>query len=82
MEIPCIASGINGIPELIIHEKSGLLVYPSDVDGLKEAIIRLYHSPTLQESLGREGRKRVIERYNLATNTKHLAELLSSEIKA
>lgn len=82
MEIPCIAPCINGIPELIIHEKSGLLVYPSDIEGLKEAILKLYHSPNLRETLGKEGRKMVLERYDLTTNTKQLGELLSSEIKA
>lgn len=81
MEIPCIAPGINGIPELIIHEKSGLLIYPSDVEGTKAAIQRLFHSKDLREELGRKGRERVEKEYDLKTNTKQLAELFSSEIK-
>jgi len=81
MEIPCIASGINGIPELIIHEKSGWLVYPSDLEGLKLSLKRLYHDSNLRLTLAKEGRQRIIESYDLGKNTKQLAELLSSEIK-
>lgn len=81
MEIPCIASGINGIPELIIHEKSGWLVYPSDLAGLKLSLKRLYQDSNLRLTLAKEGRQRIIESYDLGKNTKQLAELLSSEIK-
>lgn len=79
-EIPCIAPGINGIPELIIHETSGLLVYPSDIEGLKAAILRLYRSPAEREKLGKGGRQHVLEHYDLETNTQQLVGLIHSEI--
>ena len=41
MEIPCVATYVGGIPQLIQNEVDGLLVAPSDVDALTCAIERL-----------------------------------------
>jgi glycosyltransferase involved in cell wall biosynthesis len=40
MEIPCVATFITGIPELIRDGLDGLLVAPSDVAALADAIGR------------------------------------------
>lgn len=50
MEVPIIASNINGCNEIIEHEKSGLLVRPKDCDELKVAMLRLLQSSTEIES--------------------------------
>lgn len=51
--IPCVATNIGGIPEIIVHNISGLLVEPGDASGLVEAL-RLIGKPTEYErfSLG------------------------------
>jgi colanic acid/amylovoran biosynthesis glycosyltransferase len=76
MEIPCLATWITGIPELIRHGEDGWLVPPSDAEALAEAIALLIDDPELRERLGRTGRQRVKERYHLATNIRRLAESL------
>jgi colanic acid/amylovoran biosynthesis glycosyltransferase len=75
MEIPCIATIINGIPELITDGVDGLLVSPSDSDGLANAITRLIRDPLLRQTLGMAGRVRVQEAYELNKNADHLAEI-------
>lgn len=75
MEIPCVATSINGIPELIHDGIDGLLVAPSDVDGLAAALTRLMDGPALRESLGKAGRKRVLESYEIAANADHLRDV-------
>ena len=76
MEIPCVATWITGIPELIIDGVHGLLVAPSDEEGLVQAIAKLLTDPDLRLRLGRAGRARVLERYNLDTNTRRMAEIV------
>jgi glycosyltransferase involved in cell wall biosynthesis len=52
MEIPCIATCINGIPELIHDGSEGLLVPHSDSSALAAAIARLRDDAALREFLG------------------------------
>jgi colanic acid/amylovoran biosynthesis glycosyltransferase len=73
MEIPCVATRITGIPELIEDGVSGLLVSPSDVKGMAAAMLRLMESGELREALGKAGRKRVQQDYELVTSAEKLA---------
>jgi len=75
MEIPCVATHITGVPELIRNEVDGLLVAPSDEEGLAAAIRRLIDDPELRRRLGPAARRRVSEEYDLARNTGKLAEI-------
>ena len=75
MEIPCVATWVNDIPELIRNEREGLLVAPSDVEGLAHAIEQLLKSPELRQRLGAAGRQQVLQKYELQTNIGTLAEI-------
>ena len=79
MEIPCVSTWITGVPELIRNEVDGLLVAPSDDQGFAEAIARLMDDAELRERLGRAGRVRVMERFNLPNNAKQLSAFLKTE---
>jgi len=57
--LPVIASRFGGIPEIVIHEETGLLVEPEDVEGLGEAIVTLAENRAVALSMGTNGRKRV-----------------------
>jgi colanic acid/amylovoran biosynthesis glycosyltransferase len=81
MEIPCVATSINGIPELIRDGVDGLLVAPSDVQGLSAALIRLMDSVALRESLGKAGRLRVQQHYEIAKSTDRLADLFRRRLE-
>jgi glycosyltransferase involved in cell wall biosynthesis len=74
MGIPCVATWVNGVPELIRNNEEGLLVAPSDVDGLAQAIEKLLKSQELRQQVGSAGRHRVLQSYELQTNTARLAE--------
>jgi len=80
MEIPCIATWINGIPELIRDSIDGLLVAPSDVDGLASAIARLMDDAELSRRLGTAGRKRIVEKYDLRRNVARLAQVFEAHL--
>ena len=75
MEIPCVATWVNGVPELIRNNEEGLLVAPSDVEGLASAIELLLKDGDLRKRLGRAARRRVLADYDLEKNIFSLAEL-------
>ena len=53
--LPIIASDVDGIPDIIHHEKNGLLVPPGDSEALAQAIERLYHERSLARQLADNG---------------------------
>jgi glycosyltransferase involved in cell wall biosynthesis len=57
--LACVASRVSGLPELIEHEISGVLVPPDDADALAAALARLIGEPLHRLRLGRAGAERV-----------------------
>jgi len=52
---PVIGSSVGGIPEVITHRETGLLVPPRDPDALAQTLEELLHSPALREQLSTRG---------------------------
>lgn len=77
MELPVVATAIMGVPELIEHERSGLLVAPARADLLAAALARLLEDADLGGRLGRAGRDTVLERYERRGNVAELHRLLA-----
>jgi len=75
MEIPCVASWVNGIPEIVTHETDGLLVPPGDAAALACAIGRLMDDAELRRNLGQKARLKIQEKFDLRRNTEHLADV-------
>jgi glycosyltransferase involved in cell wall biosynthesis len=80
MEIPCVTTRITGIPELIRDGIDGILVAPSSTEELAEALARLMDDPELRRTLGENGRKRVVEHYNLAPNVEKLGDIFQRHL--
>jgi colanic acid/amylovoran biosynthesis glycosyltransferase len=80
MEIPCVSTFVAGIPELIRNNIDGTLVPPSDDRALARAIKRLIDDPAFRRRLGIAARRRVMEKYDLDRNVKHLAEIFIDRI--
>jgi glycosyltransferase involved in cell wall biosynthesis len=56
--LPVVASDVGGIPSLVVHDETGLLVPPGDVDRLAAALDTLVGSPMLRQRFGEAGRRR------------------------
>lgn len=62
---PVIASNAGGIPEIINDGRTGLLVKPSDPDGLADAIRQLRDQPAMAERLAQAGHEDASQRFTL-----------------
>ena len=62
---PVIATRVNGVPEVIDHMKTGLLVNARDVGGLAHAIESLLEHPERAMHLGVAGRAVVQARFTV-----------------
>ncbi len=80
MEIPCVATYVGGVPELIRPEVEGILVPASDARALAEAIERLIDDPQLRRRLGLAGRVRVTRDYDLDRNVGRLAQVFDRRL--
>jgi glycosyltransferase involved in cell wall biosynthesis len=67
MGVPIVASRVGGIPEVIRDGENGLLVPPRDVGAMTQAIARLLDDPVGRETIGRQGRRTVEERFSIAS---------------
>ncbi len=63
--LPIVASRIGGVPEMIEHESSGLLVPAKQVPAAAQALQRLLDDPALAARLGSAARQRVASEFSL-----------------
>jgi colanic acid/amylovoran biosynthesis glycosyltransferase len=71
--LPVVASRTGGIPELVEDGVGGLLVEPGDAAGLADALQRLAADRAARASIGRAGRARVLEAFDLDEQAQRLA---------
>jgi L-malate glycosyltransferase len=53
--VPPVAFAVGGIPELVLHEETGMLVPPSDVAAFAAALERLLRDATLRSAIAARG---------------------------
>ena len=75
MELPVIGTYHAGIPELITHEKSGLLVPERDALALRDAIAKLIRNSSLCKRLGMTACKQML-RYDINNINDQLHSIL------
>ncbi len=75
---PVIGCDAGGMPEVVEHGKTGLLVEPGNVAALIDAIQRLAADPSLRARLGEAGRKSFEKKFSsgrMAEDSRELYEL-------
>jgi glycosyltransferase involved in cell wall biosynthesis len=75
--LPAIVTNVGGNPEIVRHEREGLLVPRGDAGACADAIRRLFRDPELAARLGGAGRERALERYQLGRTVDEYFELYS-----
>ena len=80
MEVPVISTPVSGIPELIKHKKTGLLVPERDSNSLAIAITRLVQERSLGQKFASNGHSLVENEFNILKNVAQLTKLFQQVI--
>lgn len=72
---PVIATGVAGVSELVEHGKSGYLVPPGDALKLSEAIRAVLADAEQRAAMGRAGRARVVDEFDIGKEVVWLGRL-------
>lgn len=75
MQTPVIASRVGGLPEIIEHEKTGLLFLESDPKDLAHNLTRLLTNPELGEQLSQAGKRRFDTHFSVKSHLQHIQDL-------
>lgn len=76
--LPAVVTAVGGNPEIVRHEREGLLFPRGDAAGCAAAFRRLFADPMLAERLGAAGRERALDRYQLSRTVDQYYELYRS----
>ena len=76
MGVPVVSTTVSGIPELVQHEKSGMLAEPEDSSSLANAIARLILEPRLAAACAREARATMEREFEEGLNAARLGALI------
>lgn len=75
-ELPIVLAVEGEAEKLINDAKAGITVEPENPKAIAEAIIKLYNDVELRKTLGKNGRKYVVENYSRESITKKLEKIL------
>jgi glycogen(starch) synthase len=78
---PVIGTFAGGIPEIVEHERSGLLVPPGDAQALAAAILNLMNDLRKRDRLGSAGKVRCEQEFSADMMARRMADLYASAIE-
>jgi glycosyltransferase involved in cell wall biosynthesis len=78
MRLPCIATDVGAVGEIVEHERTGLLVPVDDADQLAQSIERLVADVGLRLRLGANARRHVLDKFDGRRNADQLVDLLAA----
>lgn len=65
--VPCIASDVDGMPEIVEHEVTGIVLSEYSAERLSAEMLRLLNDPRRLAAMSQESRRRVREKLNWRT---------------
>jgi glycosyltransferase involved in cell wall biosynthesis len=72
MKKPTIATPVQGIPEVVINEKTGFLIPPKNSKALSDALLKIFRDKEMAKKMGEEGRRMVEEGFSAERVAKRL----------
>jgi glycosyltransferase involved in cell wall biosynthesis len=76
--LPSVSTRLMGIPEIVEHERTGLLITPGRLDELVAALERLLGDAEFRRRLGAEARERVVAEFDVDRSAARLRELFAA----
>lgn len=78
METVPVSTTVSGIPELIDHGRTGMLVEPRNIDELSEATQKLLSSDSEPDISRSDAREQILSQFNVRTSTERLINSISN----
>lgn len=78
--LPVISTHHAGIPEVILHEETGLLCEEHDVDAMAENMLKLLRDRDYAMQLGRRGKERIKNSFSMGQHISLLQETLENVV--
>jgi glycosyltransferase involved in cell wall biosynthesis len=79
---PVVATAVGGIPEVVEHGISGLLVTEGNHEALAKGCLTVMDDPALAQGLGHAGRKRVEEAFSADVMAERVANVYRALVYA
>jgi glycosyltransferase involved in cell wall biosynthesis len=76
-----VASRVGGVPELVEHQKTGLLIEPSDSASLAAAMNRISSNRELATEMGREGQSAAVNHHSMQDHIDHLHSIYQTTLR-
>lgn len=76
--LPVVASRVGGMPEIVEHGVTGLLVEPADPEALAQALCEMLADRQRQRSMGAAGRSRALDRFSWRKSSDTLLTLFEN----
>ncbi|HUI25385.1 MAG TPA: glycosyltransferase family 4 protein, partial [Candidatus Kryptonia bacterium] len=80
--LPVVAYASGGVPEIVVHEQTGLLAAAGDRSALALGVVRLIRTPALARTLGRAARVRVEQQFEVGRLTREIEEVFRRALRA
>lgn len=77
-----IGTRVGGIPDIIEHERTGLLIPPADAPAIAESIWRLYSEPELRNQLGFNAARAVNEQFSAERMNREILQVYEKHLGA
>jgi glycosyltransferase involved in cell wall biosynthesis len=80
--LPCVATAVGGVPELLDHGRYGVLVPPNDPEALAAALAALAGDPARRTRLAAQARDRVLAEFTTERMAAAYRELWAETLRA
>ena len=78
--LPVVVTNVGGLPEVVDHERTGLVVPSEDPVAMAGALERLVHTPSERSKFGTAGREKVEREYDWEQSLARMIEIYRSLI--
>ena len=76
-QVPVVSTRLSGIPELVVHEQTGLLAEPDNAVNLSQQIVRLIEGPELRKQLAAQAQMHVDREFGQTGNIDRLLKIIN-----
>ncbi len=80
--VPAVVTNVGGLPEVVEHEKTGLVIPQNDLEKMAREIINLLKNSTRLKEMSTQARKRAVEKFDVDIIIPHYESLYKKIINS